>query len=434
MRNRYLTKTYVILLGLIVVLLTGCGTFAISADAISSVDATATAISRQPTLPATSATDNTLVASPIPSATVPASPTPVPEQSDLLPAPLYYLNPADSQVWRVEQDGVTLTQISREVAPVDQYDVNPADGSLALLSNNSLILTDGLGGDRRVIVSAPTEEQAGGHWYLFARLSDPVWSADGQQLAYGLNGVNFYDVAAGSSRVVVPNDEMPSDGEEVRRPIHVYTPRAFSPDGSFLLLTVGLYQSGGGSPAVLRLNTAAPLVELQGAGFPCCTFRWSQDSTTIFSANDTLGMFQPGLWRSDAATGETEVLMSSETDGDDVRVFNWPHDLGDGEIAVFIGEGSPSAYEQGRPGVMDIVTVDVSSGTITGRNGGDWMPGEAVWLADGAGVALTDVRDQSAESTTWPPTGTLYYLSLTGGPAVELPVTGHVLRWGRANQ
>lgn len=427
-------KKYLILVSLLMVSLTACGTFSISADVIGAGEATATAVSQAPTLPAQESAT-------APSATAPPTPEPTPEEvptedtaESLLPAPLYYLNPADGQVWRVEVDGETLTQVSHEAAPVEQYDVNPVDGSLALLSDNALIVTDALGGDRRVIVDAPSEEEAGVHWYLTDRLSDPVWSADGRQLAYGLNGINFYDVADGSSRVVLPNDEMTADGEEVRRPIHVYTPEAFSPDGASLLLTVGFYQSGGGSPAVLRLNTAAPLVELQGAGFPCCTFRWSRDSATIFSANDTFGMFQPGLWRSDAASGETEVIMPSETGGDDVRVFNWPHDLGSGEIAVFTGEGPRADYEQGRPRPMTIATVDVASGTITGRQDGEWIPGEAAWLADGEGVALTESGNQVPDGSTWPLPGVLHYVPLKGGPAVELPASGHRLDWGAANE
>ena len=231
---------------------------------------------------------------------------------------------------------------------------------------------------------------------------------------------------------MLPNDEMAGEGETVRRPVHVYTPRSFSPDGAFLLLTVGFYQSSGGSPAVLRLNTAAPLVELQGAGFPCCTFRWSRDSTTIFSAHDTFGMFQPGLWRSDAATGETQVIVPSETGGDEVRVFNWPQDLGNGEIAVFVGEGPRADYEQGLPRPMTVATVDVEAGTIGGRLGGEWLPGEAAWLPDGSGFALTEIGDRAAGGATWPPVGTLHYVPLAGASAVELPVAAHGLQWGAA--
>lgn len=435
---------YLILLSLVVVLVTGCGTFTFTADTVGAGEATATALSRQPTalptLPTATAgaTATTIVGEPtqLPTApaeaTIVATPTALPTAvaGDLLPAPLYYENPDDNQVWRVERDGVTLTQISQEAAPVEAYAVNPADGSLALVNANRVIVTDGLGADRRVIADAPSEAEAGVHWYLNARVSDPVWSADGRQLAYGLNGVNFYDVATDASRVVVPNDEMAAEGETVQRPVHVYTPRSFSPDGTFLLLSVGFYQSGGGSPAVLRLNTEAPPVELRGDGVPCCTFRWSRDGATIFSANDTFGMFQPGLWRSDAATGATEVVMASESGGDAVRVFNWPQEVGDGEIAVFIGEGERAVYEQGRPGPMRIATVDVEVGTVSGWLDGEWTPGEAVWLPDGAGVALTDAGEMSGDGATWPPVGAVRYVPLSGGPAVEVPVSAHNLAWG----
>lgn len=386
----------------------------------------------RPTSTTTPVTETVEVPAETPSAVEPvtATPTPEPETAAALPAPLYYLNPNDHQVWRVEPDGVTLTQISQEMAPVEQYDVNPISGSLVLLSNNSLILTDALGGDRRVIISGRFEEEAGVHWYLTDRITNPVWSEDGQQLAYGLNGINFYDVASAASRVVLPNDQMPVDEERAQRPILLYTPNSFSPDGTFLLLTVAWYQAGGGGPAVLRLNTAAPLVELQGEGFPCCTFRWTQDGSAILSANHTFGMFQPGLWRSDAATGETETLIASDT-GDDVRVFNWPQDLGNGQLAVFYGERPRSTYEQGLPSVMSLSTVDAQAGSITEQRAGEWVPGEATWLPDGSGVALTDTGGQTDQG--WPPTGTLTYLSLAG-EEVELPARARLLRWGVVTQ
>lgn len=407
--------------------LAACGTFSVSADAVSVADATATAQAEAPSTPA--AVENT----PVPEIgeVITGTVTPEPEPAAALPAPLYYLNPDDNQVWRVEPDGVTLTQVSQEIAPVEQYDVNPVDGSLVLLSHNSLILTDGLGGERRVIVSGRSEAEVGVHWYLTDRITNPVWSEDGQQLAYGLNGINFYEITSGTSRVVLPNDQMPEDEARAQRPILLYTPNSFSPDGTFLLLTVGWYQAGGGGPAVLRLNTAAPLVELQGEGFPCCTFRWTQDGSAILSANHTFGMFQPGLWRSDAATGETETLIAGDTGEDEVRVFNWPQDLGNGQIAVFYGEGPRATHEQGLPSAMSLVTVDAQTGTVTEQRAGEWMPGEATWLPDGSGVALTDTGGQTGQ--LWPPTGTLTYLSLAG-EEVELPAHAHLLRWGVVSQ
>jgi hypothetical protein len=95
-----------------------------------------------------------------------------------LPHALYYLaapTDEDPQVWRLDADGVTTTQITHQAAGVDGFSVSPADGSLALISDNHLYLVDAEGKDRRLIaddskVDKQTEDYAHRGTDQFARL------------------------------------------------------------------------------------------------------------------------------------------------------------------------------------------------------------------------------------------------------------------------
>ena len=108
--------------------------------------------------------------------TITPAPPIAPESGSLdnpLPAPLYFILPSGgvdalvNQIWRMERDGFALTQISNEEHGVgDRFDV-AADGRLAYVSNNSLIITDASGGNRKVIIAgaAPVPPQDQGAWF-----------------------------------------------------------------------------------------------------------------------------------------------------------------------------------------------------------------------------------------------------------------------------
>ena len=72
--------------------------------------------------------------------------TRVPEgQASLLPHSLYFLGNdslAVSQIYRVERDGVTKTQLTFEPTNVWDYDVSAANGDLAYEVDNQLVLVN----------------------------------------------------------------------------------------------------------------------------------------------------------------------------------------------------------------------------------------------------------------------------------------------------
>src|SRR4026208_2613994 len=73
----------------------------------------------------------------------------------LLPHILYFTNNDDAgiaQVFRLEMDGTTVTQLTFETSAVDSYDVSQVDGSVAYVAGNQLLLIDADGSDRRVLL------------------------------------------------------------------------------------------------------------------------------------------------------------------------------------------------------------------------------------------------------------------------------------------
>ena len=62
---------------------------------------------------------------------------------------MYFLNNDSAglvQVYRLDKDGKTVTQITFEPVKVDHYDVSSVDGSVAYVSNNQMFMVDASGG------------------------------------------------------------------------------------------------------------------------------------------------------------------------------------------------------------------------------------------------------------------------------------------------
>src|SRR5262249_38380353 len=94
------------------------------------------------------------------------------EASARLPHPLYFLghdNQSIAQIYRLERDGKTQTQLTFEPVNVDDYDVSLADGNIVYVVNSQLIWINADGSNRHILVDGGTQ---------------PVFSPDGKTLAY----------------------------------------------------------------------------------------------------------------------------------------------------------------------------------------------------------------------------------------------------------
>src|SRR5687768_360971 len=247
------------------------------------------------------------------------TPTPAPSAqpsavlADLLPHTFYYLGidgAGLSQVFRIERDGTGQRQLTSEPLNVSDYGVSPADGSIAYVANNQLVFASADGSGRRVLVDGgPVDENNP----FLTVINSPVFSPDGQTLAYGYKGLNLYNISTGASNLVIENqiDESGAGGGFVF-PQELYWPERYSPDGSKLLINLGYYEGASAAIYSPASNSLVRLTGGEGALICCEETEWSADGSSIYSASSAMGMFSAGMWRVDASNGTVTTLFASD--------------------------------------------------------------------------------------------------------------------------
>jgi Tol biopolymer transport system component len=360
------------------------------------------------------------------------SPTEVP--AGVLPAPLYFISAEGQQIWRIERDGQTASQITNEPAEVRYFDVSPTDGAIVYVSSNDLLRIDAAGGGRAVLVDGidlPPEEFT---LRLNNEITHPRWSPDGAQISYGLNGVNIIPAGGGEPRVVIASDLSPElTGEQNHPQATFYFDGLWSPDGAHLLIQFGFWQEGGGY-LIKSLADGASVDINSEEGITCCNPAWTPDSQAIYFSNDSVGMFLPGLSRV-SLDGTVEALITAP-DGFASTTFplvSYARPLNDGRLYTFYGEGQVDPNNGMPPWPPMLVMTRSDPDGVTNRTSlrpEPVYPTEVLWSADASGAAIMtythDVTDQSGLIH-----GPLSWLDTAGSPAVALPADGFQLHWGQ---
>ncbi len=354
---------------------------------------------------------------PAPTPTTPA-PTPEPEataEPGLLPRPLYFISLDDGQVWRVEVDGRTLTRITDERAEVTEFDVSPDGAALAYVTENLLVRADADGNNRTVLVTGAALTGAEDD-FVVRMIVNPRWSPDGEQIAFGMNGVNLIPAAGGDPVMIQQSDPIPATRELAR----FYRPQLWSPDGSQLVVAVNFWMEGL-IYAVKDLETGG-LVDIESA---CCDPSWSVDGRSLLMySSSPEGYNPPGLWRVDPATGEAEVVIQGRTDGDPLlRLVAFPREAPDGSLRFLLAEQLPNAdgvYLWPPMFQLALLGADgepsaVSESAYSASWEGGWAPG-------GEGLVI---RLVSAET---PLEGQFMWVTAEG-EAAPLPADGTSPRW-----
>lgn len=344
---------------------------------------------------------------------VPPSPNGI---SSLLPHPLYFLNNDGAglaQVYRLDKDGVAVTQLTFEPANVNDYDVSMMDGSVAYVSNNQLFTIKADGSNRSMIFNE-------------GAVSNPVWSPTGETIAFAYKGLNFYSIASGQSSRVL-EDQVDDLGDGLTFPRELYWPESYSADGSKLIITLGYYE--GASTAIYYPNGGA-LVRLNGAegAIICCgDYHLTSDASTLYAASPSSGMFNAGLWRVNTATGDVTTLLLGSYDTNPAEVADNPFLAPDGQLYFFYAS-LPNADEFiDRPPLQ---LVRSAADGVTGRT--VLRPetfenmNEAIWAPDASFVivanpALPEIYEGGAAQ--------LYY---TNGQKAMVSLVSYAMKmkWG----
>ena len=284
-----------------------------------------------------SANVETVVALTFNALTVPAPEagvTPLPSTVSLLPHSMYFLNNDGAglaQVYRLDKDGRTVTQLTFEPAKVEYYDVSLVDGSVAYVSNNQLLTVNADGSNRSMVVDGGLRDENNS---FLTSITNPVFSPNGETIAFGYKGLNFYSIISGQYNNVLENQIDTLDGG-FSIPRELYWPEKYSADGSKLIITLGYYE---GASAAIYYSNGNALVRVTGGenALICCgDTEWTADGSAFYAASSTSGMFNAGLWRVDAATGNVTTLLLGSFDTNPADVASTPLLAPDGQLYFF---------------------------------------------------------------------------------------------------
>jgi hypothetical protein len=343
----------------------------------------------------------------------------------ILPHTFYYLGTDSAgltQVFRIERGGTTQHQITSEPVNVNDYDVSLVDGSVAYVANNQLLWINADGSNRRVIVDGGAVDPNNP---FISNMSSPVFSPDGQTLAYGYKGLQLYAVSTGQSELVIEN-QIDDAGGGLFVPRELYSPERYSPDGTKLLITLGYYE--GASSAIYYPATNA-LVRLEGGegALICCDdTEWSADSSSIYSASPTMGMFSSGLWKVDPATGEVTTLIQGDAGGGNYNVADEAYLAPDGQLYFFF---ATVASPDGVIMRSQLQPVRSAPDGVTGRTAlstEDFqLLNEALWAPDASFVIAAFASTREVYQG-----GQAEIIYFDGRPRIVLTPFAQQMKWG----
>jgi len=341
----------------------------------------------------------------------------------LLPHTLYFLGidaAGLTQVFRLEKDGKTLQQVTSEAVNVSNYGVSPVDGRVAYVVNNQLILINADGSDRRMLVDGGIIDENNPFLNI---ITNPVFSPDGQTLAYGYKGLNLYSLSSGVSNLVIEN-QIDDSGGGFLFPTELYWPEKYSSDGNKLLITLGYYE---GASAAIFDPVSKGMVRLTGAegALICCdAMEWSADGSSIYSASPAAGMFNSGLWKVDPITGAVTTLFSSNFDSSIFLYADEPYLTPDGQLYFFFAESTIELHSR-TPLQLVRSTPDGVTGRTVLRPDTFELMNEALWVPDASFVVVAFAPNPDTYQG-----GRAEIVYVDGRPNVVLSQFTQQMKWG----
>lgn len=339
----------------------------------------------------------------------------------LLPHPVYYLTESSgsAQVWRLEPDGITQSQITDEPNAVDRFDVSPIDGSIAYVTDNQLYLVNADGSNRRLMVDNAAADPEAEDYFYIERINDPYFSPNGRTLAYAYNGLWVLELSTYQATQLLVNKSRETEGDGP--PEAFYAPLLWAPSGDKLLITIGGSESSRAS--ILDPKSGQFLTDFQSNDMFCCQVAWAPNSTFVLVSSPYVGLIEPGLWRYDADTGERTELVGISEDGF-FQFVGWPLQLSDGSLRYFY-TSSIEIPASDLPLFMMSSDADGETNRLQLRPDSFSNIGEALWAEDGS-LALIVQLKPSGEAG-----GSVILAYSDGRQLQNLLSDARHLKWGR---
>jgi hypothetical protein len=349
--------------------------------------------------------------------------TPAPIENSLLPHSLYFLandSAGVTQVFRLEKDGTTRKQVTSETGNVGNYAVSPVDGSVAYVVNNQIMLINVDGSNRRMLVDGGMVDENNA---FVNGISNLEFSPDGQTLAYGHHGLNFYSLASGASTRAI-EDKLKDMGNGMILPAELYRPEKYSPDGSRLMVTLAYYEGADTAFYDLQSKALTRLEDTPGALICCDMALWSADGSWVYSANSAAGMFNPGLWQVNPVNGDVTTLLASNYDTSEFNLAKYPYLAPDNQLYFFFLASSTGEYSRTPMQLVRSAPDGVTGRTVVREEKFDMM-NEALWAPNASFVIVVKASSQDVYQGGIP---SIVYLD--GKPDVQLADSARQLIWG----
>jgi dipeptidyl aminopeptidase/acylaminoacyl peptidase len=344
-----------------------------------------------------------------------------------LPHALYFLGTGDvendygtkpDQIWRLDPDGVTLTQFTHEVFDVKEFDVSLATGRLAYVTDqrasNQLVVIRSDGSERQVIVDNGPDDGSG-----LNAVSSPRWSPDGQMLALHHGGVNLYQVENGHVvKVVADYVEGPGPADNKS-----YFPELWSLDGKYLLVIEEGWEGGRWMLYSVEENTLASLNSPYGYNGSAT---WSSDSRlAVFTSSESMGDSCVSLLQFDVFAQIGSAVIPCQFSEEGYSNTGWPLLTPSGDLLYFYNYAdSNEAYYSGHPPPWMMMRVKLSGAIdpVLVRSDLPAEVAEVLWDSDGT-LAIVSLGQFNSGPLA---------LVLTNGsqPLQFLAPGGKNLRWG----
>jgi hypothetical protein len=420
---------YLVLSAALLCLLAACGAPAATIPTTGPAEAPTTA----PTEAATAVPTEAPTATPTEAATVAPTteateaPTTAPTAetaAGALPNALYLLR--NGQIFRLEADGVTQTQITYEVpfspeaiAVVD-FAVSPVD--------NTLVYSVQREGPSVLVRSGPNgEDPARIFESETVGVNDPLFTPDGRSIAARLqgpfeepgsfqSGLYLIPLDGGEPQLLVPDD--PIEDPNTISEASGASAQLFSPDGSLLLINRFGLQLETCNLAVVTVPEGvvtpieapdAPPMERQST---CSSSpSWAPDGSSVYFTIVRIGApgGEPAIWRADPATGVSELLTEEQQAAPFTLYFN-PSAMPDGQLLALSTEVEtlPEPFASEVPDLgYSVVRVDSATGESTELRPAETLnPSLLAWDDAGSGVAVMSFDPVSGRSRLiWLPAG-----------------------------